>query len=97
MNITRDERLLATLDHDDNGHTFHIITRTAAKGEDAVRMLERAANGDTLKDWGSHVNLKQAFVFAGSRGFSRQVCTNCDQWRTPDCVNECAKRGLTEY
>jgi len=97
MIITRDERLLATLDHDDNGHTFHVITRTAAKGEDAVRMIERGANGDTVNNWGSHVNLKQALVFAGARGFTRQVCTNCEQWRTPDCGNQCARRGFTEY
>tara|TARA_R110000824_G_scaffold185568_2_gene366540 strand:+ start:410 stop:697 length:288 start_codon:yes stop_codon:yes gene_type:complete len=95
MNITRDEQILASVDSDDNGHTFKVVTRN--RPGDKVRMIVLAEDGSTVKDWGSHVSIKGALKFAASRGFSRQVCTNCDQWRTPDCYNECAKRGLTHY
>ena len=96
--ILRDEVILATLDNEENGHVFRIVRRVAREGEDQVRMVETA--GDALvKNWGSHVNLKQAFKFAASRGFTDHVCTNCDQWRhaAKDCANECSRRGFTHY
>lgn len=87
---------LAGIAHDTNSNVFMISDRRVdSPQQDPVRIQERDHSGRLVKDWGTHVSLRGALKFAAARGFNREFCPNCDQWRDDgDCYNRCAERGF---
>ena len=69
--IVRTGALLWSVESKPQPHQFLIFERlTCAEGnQDEVRMYEVDHQGALIRDWGSHVNLQHAKVFARIRGF----------------------------